>query len=110
MDYESINAYLAQMPFTGLYDGLSSDDKVKHVFNAQEVLKAHFRPSLLSERAVALQLLYMLEGEEEEYAKLRRQGVSSFSTNRVSASLSGNGIAPEVKALLKSKGRVGRLQ
>ncbi|KQL57233.1 MULTISPECIES: hypothetical protein [Bacillaceae] len=110
MDYEAINAYLAQMPFTALYDELSSDDKVKHVFNAQEVLKAHYRASLLSERAVALQLLYMLEGEEEEYAKLRRQGVSSFSTNRVTASIGGSEIAPEVRSLLKSKGRVGRLQ
>ncbi|PAF08666.1 hypothetical protein CHH65_13845 [Shouchella clausii] len=109
MDLSNVREYLSKMPLTGLYDALSEEDKDKWVFGAYELLSTHYRSNQITARAVALQVLYMLEGEEEEYAKLRRHGVTAFSTNRVSASLNGSAISPEVESLIRGKARVGRL-
>lgn len=110
MDYQAINEYIEKLPNNETYMNLLEDDKIKNVFAAFELLKDHFCESKITSRAVALQTLYMLEGEAEEYAKLKRHGITSYSVKGVSVSFEGTGISPDVINLLgANKASVGRL-
>lgn len=112
MDFTSIDAYLNNLHFSDAYKVLEQAKKESIVFTALELLKDHYRESKLTDRAVSLQVLYMLEGEDEEYSKLRRQGVTSFSTKGISVALAGSGISPDVITMLGSgkKAMVGRIK
>ena len=112
MDFQSVNSYLDKMRKTAGYHDLDTAAKEKEVFEATELLKDHFDASKLTDRAVALQVIYSLEGEEEEYAKLKRHGVKSYAVKGISLSFEGSGISPDVISLLRpdtSKARVGSL-
>jgi hypothetical protein len=110
MDFTSIDEYLKKLHFAEAY--LKMDDTAKEsiVFTAEELLKDQFNPSKITERVVALQVLFMLEGEDEEFSKYKRQGVSNFSTKGISISFNGSNISPDVLAILKpSRASIGRL-
>lgn len=110
MDYQAINDYIEKLPNNESYMNLLEDKKIKQVYAAYELLKDHFRESQITDRAVSLQTLYMLEGEEEEYAKLKRHGITSYSVKGVSVSFEGTGISPDVINLLgANRASVGRL-
>lgn len=108
--FESIDEYLNKMSGGNLYNDLVFTDKEKAVFTATELLNDHFPNASTNIRAIALQVLYTLEGDDEEYAKLKRHGVKSFSTKGISVSFEGSGISPDVIHLLQpKKGYVGTL-
>lgn len=108
--FETVNEYLSKLHNAKVYTDLAEVDKTSAVFTAEELLKDHFAADKLTDRAVALQVLYMLEGEDEEYAKLKRHGVKSFSTKGISVSFEGSGVSPDVINLLQpKKAFVGRL-
>lgn len=112
MDFQSIDTYIKKLRHSEPYEKLELYDQEAEVFTAMELLKDHFDASKLTDRAVALQVLYTLEGEEEEYAKLKRHGVKSYAVKGVSVTFEGSGISPDVISLLQpdsSKARVGRL-
>lgn len=108
MDFNSVNQYLSQMRSTALYDALEQPDKEAAVFEATEVLKDHYRESLLTERIVAVQTLFMLEGEDEDFRKYRRQGVTAMRAKDFDVTFEGregqtteyNPISPEVKQII----------
>ncbi len=108
---ESIKDYLALMYGNGLYEELEDTDRDKVIFGAHELLKDNFNEDSITDRAVALQVLYMLEGGEEEFSKLKRHGVKSYSVKGVSVTFDGTEIAPSVIQLLEPvpKAKVGRL-
>lgn len=112
--------YMNRLPNTEHFMELSSDDQEKHIFNATEVLQSYFSTNVtpvLNERVIALQTLFMMEGDSEEFAKLKRHGVSSFSAKDVSVGFEkASALSSEVIGLLewlnpklKRSGRVGRL-
>lgn len=111
--YESVDQYIKKMSGNDLYMELAEPDKGKTFFTAFELLKDHYRPSKITDRAVALQILFMLEGEDEEYAKLKRHGVKSYAVKGVSVTFDGGEIAPSVVAILgeprTKKASVGQL-
>jgi len=112
MDFKKVDEYLGRMPFTDLYDALDSETKEAVVFAAGETLAEEYGRSRLSERAVALQSLYMIEGEREEFAKLKRQGVKTYNVKGLSVSFDGADIAPAVLRMMKGRtltGGTGRL-
>lgn len=111
MDFTTIDAYLNNLHFSDAYKVLEQAQKESIVFTAMELLKDNYRESKLTDRIASLQVLYMLEGEDEEYSKLRRHGVKSFSTKGIAVSLEGSGISPDVVTILGSgkKASVGRL-
>lgn len=111
MDFPAVNEYMQKIHFTGNYDKLPEHEKETLVFTASELLSDEFGADKLTPRVVALQTLYMLEGESEEFAKLKRHGVKSYSVKGVSVSFDGTDIAPAVLKILKpsSSARVGRL-
>jgi hypothetical protein len=89
---------------------LGDMEKEAIVFTAGELLKDQFSESRLTARIIALQVLFMLEGEDEDFSKYKRHGVQSFSTKGVSVSFNGSNISPDVLAILRpSRGSVGRL-
>lgn len=108
---ESIKGYLDRMYGNEQFKELEDTVQKKIIFNAHELLKDNFKEDSITDRAVALQVLYMLEGEEEEYAKLKRHGVKSYSVKGVSVTFEGEDIAPAVIKLLETtpKAKVGRL-
>lgn len=109
--FELVDNYLKLLSGNNLYIELTETEKIKVVFTAGELLKDHFPNADANIRAIALQVLYTLEGDDEEFAKLKRHGVKSFSTKGISVSFEGTGIAPDVIHLLEPKksAYVGRL-
>lgn len=119
---ESIEEYIDRMHGNELFTELDDDAKEKAIFSAYELLKDSFRASLITDRVVSLQVLYMLESDASDLSSLRNQGVASYSVKGVSVSFGGsetqknsnnrNGfIAPAVLAILNknSGAKVGRL-
>jgi len=111
MTNEDIKSYLERLYDNELYKELINADQDKIIFEAYELLKDNFKVETITDRAVALQVLYMLEGEEEEYAKLKRHGVKSYSVKGVSVTFDGTDISPAVLKLLGyiPNAKVGRL-
>jgi hypothetical protein len=112
MDFTAVDDYLHQLHYTDHYTELILEERERNVFTAEEMLKNHFDEKYLTVKVIALQTLYMIEGEEEEFAKFKRQGVKSFSIKGMSFSFEGSNISPEVTALIKKvQGRasIGRL-
>lgn len=101
-DNKLIKTYLSMLSNNELFEALSEPEKNKIIFTSHELLKDYFTTEKLTDRAVALQVLYSLEGEDEEYSKLKRHGVTSYSVKGVSVSFDGSGISPDVIRLLGS--------
>jgi len=108
---EEVERYLKNLSNNTLFTELKESDKDKAIFSALELLKDYFPIKKITDRAVALQVLYALEGEEEEYAKLKRHGVKSYAVKGVSVTFDGSGISPDVIHLIEptNKAKVGRL-
>lgn len=110
MEFTLVDEYLSKLHFAEAYSKLESPAKESIVFTAEELLKDQFNPSKITARIIALQVLYMLEGEDEDFSKYKRHGVQSFATKGVSISFSGSSISPEVLSILRpSRASVGRL-
>lgn len=120
---ESVKEYINRMHGNDLFVELVDDGaKEKIIFSAHELLKDNFKESLITDRTVALQVLYMLESDASDFSSLKNQGVSAYSVKGVSVSFGGSEsktnsnnrsglIAPAVLAILNknSGAKVGRL-
>lgn len=102
MDFASIDAYLRKLHSNDTYAELQPGAQQSVVFTATELLTDYFGLAKLTDRIVALQVLYMLEGEGQEFEMLKRQGVKSYNTGGTSVSFTddASGIAPAVLAIL----------
>jgi hypothetical protein len=110
MEFTQVDEYLKKLHFVDSYSKLDDPAKEAIVFTAEELLKDQFNEAKITERCIALQVLFMLEGEDEDFSKYKRHGVQSFSTKGVSVSFNGSNISPDVLAILRpSRGSVGRL-
>lgn len=107
----TVKLYMMKLPNTDGFFALDTLEQDKAIFGAFELLKDHFPIEKLTDRAVALQVLFMLEGEDGEFAMLQRQGVKSYSVKGVSVSFEVSGIAQSVIDILVGTPRasVGRL-
>ena len=102
---EVVKEYIKKLPEfqTERFTIREESEQERIIFSATETLGDVYDHSLLSPRAIALQTLYMIEGEEEEYARMKRHGATSLNAGGTSVSLSEVGqidIAPSVKAML----------
>lgn len=114
MDFIAVDNYLHKLHYTDYYTELDEPIREKIAFTAEEMLKRHFKENLITDEVVALQTLYIIEGESEEFAKFKRQGVKSFTVKGLSFSFEGANISPEVISLInnssaKSAAGIGRL-
>lgn len=117
MEVQTVKDYFALLPDSAVapFNSLADPEKDKQVFAAIETLKDHYQEYDLTARAVALQVLFNLEAEGEEFAKLKRHGVQSASTKGTSLTFSRtDSLAPDVVAILgepskSKKAFIGRL-
>ncbi|MCP3026607.1 hypothetical protein [Halobacillus sp. A5] len=116
MEFAEVDEYLHKLHYTDVYTTLDEEDRERVVFTSKEMLKRHYDEDLLSTEAVALQSIYLVEGESEEFSKFKRHGVKSMGLSGMSFSFEGNNISPEVVALIekqqvskKTGAAVGRL-
>jgi hypothetical protein len=117
MEAQAVKDYLIQLPdsVVSSYNSLTELEQGKQIFAALEVLSDHYHESKITARAAALQVLFTLEAEEEEFAKLKRHGVQSASAKGTSVTFSRvDSLSPAVVDMLgepskSKKGFVGRL-
>lgn len=101
--FTEVDAYLRKMFFAESYTELYGWGQSAVVFTASELLADHYPKDQITPRIVSLQVLFMLEGESEEIAKLRRQGVTDATIKDASVSLKAvSEIAPQVLAIFDS--------
>jgi len=108
--------YLNKLPDakTAQFKSLTPEEQAKNIFEVTEMLGDFYRPTRLNPRIVALQLLFMLESEGEEYARLKRHGIGQMSTKDTSVTFSrSDALAPDVVVILgeplTSLGKTARL-
>lgn len=108
--------YIAQLPasMTASFTSLTAQEQGKQVFSAMEMLSDFYPSDKVTARTAALQTLFSIEAEGEEFARLKRHGVQNFSTKGTSVSFSRvDSLAPDVISILgqpKQKGGyVGRM-
>lgn len=116
MELQEVKDYLNKLPasMTALYTSLSDTDKDAQLFVATELLGDFYEANKITPRAAALQLLYILESEGEEFARLKRHGITQMSTKDTSVTFSrADSLSPDVISILgepiQSKGFTGRL-
>lgn len=101
MEFTAVDEYLKKLYFAQSYKDLTAVDQESIVFTAQEFLLNYYKEDVLTAKVVSLQTLYMLEGENEEYSKLKRHGATKLSTKGTSVEFSvKHNIAPDVLAIL----------
>lgn len=103
----SVADYLAKMPGTDSFLALEQAEQDRWIFMAQETLGDHYRPRQITDRVIALQTMYMFEGESEDFAMLKRQGVDTFSTEGLSVSFKSGSVSPQVVDIISRGGRAG---
>lgn len=116
MDAAEVKKYLTLMPdsMLSLYTSLSPEEQDKQLFMATELLGDFYKIDKITPRSVALQLLYNLDAEGEEFARLKRHGIQSMSAKDTSVTFASMGaISPDVLVILgepkQSRGSIGRL-
>lgn len=116
MAYEDEKAYLSLMPGSNSLSGLDDSELDPLLFSATETLKDFYHERHVTPRIVVIQAMYDKDNESSQYAGLREQGITSYSTKRGSVSFSetANGgnvlIAPKVYKILGAPpANVGRL-
>ncbi|MFY2248464.1 hypothetical protein ACOSZH_01135 [Priestia megaterium] len=85
-EFELVNAYLESIKYTDVYTGKSMEDREKLVFTAYDKLTNFYDTKYLTPKVIGLQTVYMIEGEEEEHAMFKRQGVKSMKVEDITFS------------------------
>lgn len=101
----SAKTYLAQLPGTETFLALETTEQDKWIFQATETLTDHLASRQITDRTIALQTMYEFEGESEDFAMLKRQGVDQFSAEGLSVSFKSGSVAPKVMDIVYKPGR-----
>lgn len=116
MESQQVTDYIKLLPesLADPFTKLTPEEQAKQIFAATELLTDYYNLNVMTARAVALQVLFNLEAEGEEFARLKRHGVQSMSTKSTSVTFSrDNSLSPAVIDILgeprKPKGFIGRL-
>lgn len=100
MDQTLVEQYIAKLPYNEPYTELPMEVRTRIVFGSHEMLKRRYDESLISDEVVALQSLYVAEGEGQEFAMFKRQGVTHINLDGLTITVKGSNVSPEVIALL----------
>jgi hypothetical protein len=107
MNFQEVDEYLHKLHYTEHYTELDVTLREKIAFTANEMLLSYFDSEYITTKVVALQTLYMIEGEAEEFAKFKRHGVKSMGVSGMSFSFDSSTISPDVIALIQKMGGKG---
>lgn len=103
----SVNEYLNKLPGTDQFLALDQTVQDRWIFQATETLNDFLSARKITDRMIALQTMYEWEGESEDYAILKRQGIESFSAEGLSVSFKSGSVSPLVLAIVNRSGRAG---
>jgi hypothetical protein len=104
MDFTEIDQYLHNLYYSDPYTSINlAEDRQKLVFTANEMLLNFYDQSLLDNKLIAKQALYMAEGEGEEFALFKRQGVKTMGLDGMNFTFELNNISPDVQAAVSRK-------
>lgn len=120
---QEVIEYIDKLPKNEAFKELTSEKQASYIFDATEMLKSYYsdnQDKATEKRLVAKQTLYLLEGDSEEFNRLKAHGITNATTKDTSVTFDkgaiGNLISPEVSAILEQsqshglyQGRVGRL-
>lgn len=105
--FEDVDLYLNSLAYTDVYTVLPILEREKMMYTAYERLTMFFPDEVLTDKVIAAQTLYMIEGEGDEFAKMKRQGVKSFNLKGISFSFDStggtSGISPDALALIEKE-------
>lgn len=101
--------YVKKMPGSDDFIALETTDQDQWIFQATDLLKDHFTARKITTRIIALQTLFMYEGDAEDFAQLRRQGVKKFSADGLSVTLKDTQISPVIISIMDKSAGVGSL-
>lgn len=100
-DFASVDTYLQTLAYTDVYKEKSEEDRRSITFTAYDKLLSYYDDIYLTPKIIGLQTVYMIEGEEEEFAKFKRQGVKSMGLSGMSFTFDiTQQISPEVATLI----------
>lgn len=102
---EQIEAEVQLLPLNEPFFKLDPPDRVRFAYAAAGMLRRRYGAAGITVETVALQVLHMAEGEGEEFAKFKRQGVKSMGMDGMSFSFDGTNISPEVVAFMELQAR-----
>lgn len=100
LNQTAVNELIEAMPFPGSYLELDDAIKPKLVTECWNMLRRRYGAAVITDEMVALQTVYIAEGEKEEFAKFKRQSVKSMNVEGLSFSFDLNHVSPEVVALI----------
>lgn len=117
-DFTLVEEYLKSVAYTDIYLEKSEEERKKLVFTAYDRLLNYFSERYLTPKVIGLQTVYMIEGEEDEYALLKRHNLKTIVLKGMNLTFDeAHQISPDVLEIIqrsmdsdKPRGaRVGRL-
>lgn len=104
MNQTAVELYIDEMPFKEAFSKLDDVLQTKVIIEANKQLIRFYGASIITDEMVAIQSVYMAEGEAEGHAKFRRQSVTHMRVEDIAFTYDSKaiGIAPDVLALIES--------
>lgn len=100
LNQTAVNEFINGLPFPDAYVRLPDVLKPKIVTESWNMLSRRYGAAVITDEMVALQAVYMAEGEGEEFAKFKRHAVKSMNVEGIQFSFDLVHISPEVIALV----------
>lgn len=104
MNQTAVELYISELPFKDAFDKLDDVLQTKVIIEANKQLIRFFGSGIITDEMVAIQAVYMAEGEAEGHAKFRRHAVTHMRLEDMTFTYDPKqmGIAPDVIALIES--------
>lgn len=99
--------YINKLPDADKFESLEEVKREAYIFDAIETINAvygNINGIKISDRAIALQTLYMIADDFEGFSQLQEQGVAKYSVKGASVEFDSHnhtGISPNVSALIE---------
>lgn len=107
MNQAAIELYISRLPYSEFFVDLQQEVKDKVIFSASEMLRRRFAAAaVITDEMIALQALFVVEGEKEEFAKFKRHNLSSVQVEDLRLNFNEKGeqsISPEVVAIVDAQ-------
>lgn len=101
MNREAIDLHIQQLPFTEAFDAYDDVTQTKIIMASTDDLVDAFDESIITEKMVALQAVYVAEGQTDEHAKFKLHGVKTMRIEDIHFTYDGGLISPKVVAMIE---------
>lgn len=94
--------FINTLPFPDAFLNLPDVIKPKLMTESWNMLRRRYGAAVITDEMVALQTVYMAEGEKEEFSKFKRHNVKSMNVEGIQFAFDFVHVSPEVIALIES--------